>query len=181
CSGRGRGRARPGPENVWGLAEFCRFPPAAAPSRRPAALKPPAVRPDTNRKSPPLTAIDSGWPEPPAASGARAGRGMTSRLALIGCPSRSSGGGHHVELDLEAGFNLRRPHRARRRPVSHVLPIDTIEHVVLDAVIDQRMHLYEPIERRAGRLQQQLQISKNDVRLGGEGAVAALPCLRIDR
>src|SRR5262245_34695488 len=140
-----------------------------------------AVRPDTNRKSPPLTAIDTGWPEPLAVSGTRAGKGITSRLALIRCFRARSGGGHHVELDLEAGFNLRRPHRARRRPVSHVLPVDTVEHIVLDAVIDQRMHLYESLERGAGRLQQQLQIPKNDVRLAGEGAVAPLPRLRIDR
>src|SRR5215831_19988060 len=133
--------------NCLRLVRIWRVSLAVVPCMRSPDCRSTAVRPDTNRKSPPLTAIDSGWPGSPAASGPRAGRGMTSRLALIGCPSRSSGGGHHVELDLETGFNLRRPHRARRRPVSHVLPIDAVEHVVLDAVIDQRMYLHEPIER----------------------------------
>src|SRR5262245_965942 len=43
------------------------------------------------------------------------------------------------------------------------------------------MHLHEPVERGAGRLQEQLQIAENDVRLAGEGAVAALASLGIDR
>ena len=43
------------------------------------------------------------------------------------------------------------------------------------------MHLHEAVERGAGRLQQQLQVSENDVRLAGERAVAALARFRIDR
>src|SRR4030095_10487126 len=49
--------------------------------------------------------------------------------------------GDHVELYLEACFDLRGPYGARRRSVRNVLPVDTIQHVVLDAVVDQRMHL----------------------------------------
>ena len=71
-------------------------------------------------------------------------------------------------------LDLRRPYGARRRSVRHVLPIDAVEHIVFDAVVDQRMHLHEAVERGAGRLQQQLQVSENDVRLAGERAVAAL-------
>src|SRR5262245_34163114 len=43
------------------------------------------------------------------------------------------------------------------------------------------MHLHEPVKRGTGRLQEQLQIAEDDVRLAGERAVAALASLGIDR
>src|SRR5262249_12263212 len=46
---------------------------------------------------------------------------------------------------------------------------------------DQRVHLHEPIERRARRLQQQLEVLENDMRLTGQRAVHALAGLRVDR
>src|SRR3954469_8901951 len=94
-----------------------------------------AVRPDTKMKSPPRTASDGA---------------ITSR------------GGDDIELDLETGFDLRRPHGARGRPVGDVLPVDAIQHVVLDAVVDERVNLPQPIERRAGGFEQQFEIRENE-------------------
>src|SRR6476469_6238496 len=78
-----------------------------------------AVSPDTNTKSPPRTASDSA---------------ITSR------------GSDDIELHLETGFDLRSPHGARRRPARDVLSVHAIQHVVLDAVVDQRVNLHQPIE-----------------------------------
>src|SRR5688500_12188664 len=69
-------------------------------------------------------------------------------LCLCGkkCCGRSSCCGNHVELDLEAGFDLRAPQGAGGRAVRHVLPVYAVQHVVLYAVVDQRVHLHQPIE-----------------------------------
>src|SRR5262245_27742797 len=85
-----------------------------------------------------------------------------------------------VDLNLEAGLDLHRPNGARRRSARDVLPVDAVEHVIFDAVVNERMHLHEPVERGTGRLQEKLQIAKDDVRLAGERAVAALDRLGID-
>src|SRR6516162_8735232 len=102
-----------------------------------------AVRPDTKMKSPPRTAKEAGVGD--ASDGLLASE-MMSRVAAMQHLIRS-GGGDRVELDLEASLDLRRPHCARGRAVGHVLPINTVEHVVFDAVVDQRMHLDQPVER----------------------------------
>src|SRR6185436_19679288 len=65
-----------------------------------------AVSPPTNKKAPPRTASDGT---------------ITSRA------------GNDIELDLEAGFDLRGPHGAGGRPARDVLPVHAIQHIVLDA------------------------------------------------
>ena len=73
--------------------------------------------------------------------------------------------GDDVELDLEAGLDLHAPDRAAGRRIRHILPVDAVEHVVLDPVVDQRMHLHDPVERGAGGLQQQLQVLEDASRI----------------
>src|SRR5687767_3120811 len=81
-----------------------------------------AVSPDTNIKAPPRTAGD---------------------------PAITSRGGDDIELDFETGFDLRGPHGACGRASRDVLPVHAVQHVVLDAVVDQCVNLHQPIERRA--------------------------------
>src|SRR5262249_48090971 len=83
--------------------------------------------------------------------------------------------------DLEAGFDLRGPHGARGRTVRDVLPVYAFQHVVLYAVVDQRVHLHQPVERRARGFQQQLQVAEDDVRLARQRAGPALAAVRVDR
>src|SRR6202045_1323775 len=123
---------------------ICRVSLAVVPRTRSPDCGSTAVRPRTKRKSPPLTTVDTAWPKLLAVSGACTAGTIISRLGDIGGPVSS--GCDDVELDLEAGLDLCRPHGARRWSVRHVLPIDAIEHVVLDAVVDQRMNLHEPVE-----------------------------------
>src|SRR6516164_3500407 len=140
-----------------------------------------AVRPDTNRKSPPLTIADAAAPTPRLASVGWMAAATTSRFADMDPPNSALRSGDHVELNLEPGLDLRGPDLAGGRAVRHVLAIDAVENVVLDAVVDQRMHLHEAIERGAGGLQQQFQIAENEMGLAGERAVAALAGFRVDR
>src|SRR3984893_19145451 len=126
--------------------------------------------------APPRTAIEAGAAG--VVLGTAAGGEIISRFAVITCPSR---GRNHIELDLESSLDLRGPHGARRRTTGDVLTVDPVEHVILYAVVNERMHLHEPIERGARRFQQQLEISEYDVRLAGERAMAALARSRIDR
>src|SRR5262249_38781160 len=141
--------------NCLRLARMCRVSLAVVPRTRSPVCGSTAARPQTKRKSPPLTSGDTARPKPPAASRSRGGATMTSRVGDIGLSFKHSRSRDDVELNLEARLDLCRPHRARRRPVRHVLPIDAIEHVVLDAVVDQGVHLHESIERGACRFQQQ--------------------------
>src|SRR5687768_3796059 len=92
-----------------------------------------AVSPDTNTKTPPRTASD---------------------------PAITSRGGNDIELDLETGFDLRAPHGAGGRPARDVLPVHAVQHVVLDAVVDQRVHLHQPLERRARRRSEERRVGK---------------------
>src|SRR5262245_58692655 len=187
------------------LVRICRVSLAVVPGMRMPDWGSVAVRPDTNRKSPPRTAPDAAAPA--MTLPAWCGEEMISRLALIAshsfrfcaCPHRKTGShprvkpegrlfpghalrrGHSVDLNFEASLDLHRPNGARRRPARDVLPVDAVEHVIFDAVVDERMHLHEPVERGAGRLQEQLQIAEDDVRLAGERAVAALAGFGIDR
>src|SRR5262245_20095873 len=186
------------------LVRICRVSLAVVPGMRMPDWGSVAVRPDTNRKSPPRTASDAAAPAMTLL--AWCGEEMISRLALIAshlfrfceCPYRKTGsqprvkpegrlfpghalrGSNSVDLNFEAGLDLHRPNGARRRSARDVLPVDAVEHVIFYAVVDERMHLHEPVERGAGRLQKQLQIAKNDVRLAGERAVTALASLGID-
>src|SRR5262245_60906665 len=178
------------------LVRICRVSLAVVPGMHMPDCGSVAVRPDTNRKSPPRTACDA------AALAVRlpgcCGEEMISRLALIASlhsyfahvligklvptfPGHALRGSHSVDLNLESGLDLHRPNGARRRSARDVLPVDAVEHVIFDAVVNERMHLHEPVERGAGRLQEQLQIAEDDVRLAGERAVAALAGLGIDR
>src|SRR5687767_6749363 len=81
-----------------------------------------AVRPETNTKAPPRTAGD---------------------------PAITSRRGNDIELDLETGFDLRAPHGACGRSRCDVLSIYAIQHVILDAVVDECVDLHQPVERRA--------------------------------
>src|SRR5689334_9617732 len=107
-----------------------------------------AHRPDTYRNGPPRTIDDAGCFKLTATSRAGTGGGTTARCNVMGLLSRVrfSSGSNYIELDLEASLALRGPDRARRRPVGDILPIDAVEHVVFDAVVDQRVHLHQPIE-----------------------------------
>src|SRR5580704_4087678 len=110
--------------------------------------------------APPRTAIEAGAAG--GVLGTAAGGEIISRFAVITCQSR---GGNHVKLDLESSLDLLGPHGARRRTTADVWTVAQVEHVILDAVVNERMHLHEAIERGARRFQQQLEISEYDVRL----------------
>src|SRR5581483_8209228 len=101
---------------------------------------------------------------------------MTSRLAKELAPSDEGDG---VELQLERVHDAHAPHGARRRTCGHVLSVDTVERVVLDAVVDHRAHLHQPCERGAGRLEHELQVLEGAVRFAGERAVEPLAALGI--
>src|SRR5262249_60989475 len=117
----------------------------------------------------PRTIVDAGWPR--AATSSVGVGGVTTARCRLMASSRSR---DDVELDLEAGLALRGPHGARRRPVGDVLPVDPVEDVVLDAVVDQRVNLHEPIERGAGRFEQELEVAEDDVCFFRQRAVPAL-------
>src|ERR1700730_5277564 len=159
------------------LQRICRVSLAAVPRTGWPDCKSTATRPDTKRKSPPLATADAAWP---LAFDARGGRRMASWLGLIEHSTEQSGGSDHVELDLKPGLGLRRPHSTGGRSVDHIFPINAVEHIVLDTVVYQSMHLHEAIERRTGRFQQQSQISENDVRLAGKRTMPPLSCFGVD-
>src|SRR5215813_11231803 len=120
--------------------------------------------------------VEAGWPSVSATSRVGSGGGTTARgkvMAEVRSCARDD-----VELDLEPGLALRRPHGAGGRTVGDVLAIDPVEHVVLDAVVDQRMHLHEAIERRARGFEQELEVAEDDVGLLGQRAVPTLARLR---
>src|SRR5262245_32211406 len=124
------------------LVRICRVSLAVVPGMRRPDCGSVAVRPDTNRKSPPRTASDAAAPAMRLL--AWFGEEMISRLALIKhtlfvCR------GNGVDLNFEAGLDLHRPDGARRRSARDVLPVDAVEYVILDAVVDERMHLHEPV------------------------------------
>src|SRR5690242_3448245 len=99
-----------------------------------------AASPETNRNGPPRTSVEAGWPSAAAMSRFCGGETIVRAMVIGGV---LSGGRDRVELDLEARLALGGPHRAGWRTVGDVLAIDPVEHVVLDAVVDQRVHLDE--------------------------------------
>ena len=62
-----------------------------------------------------------------------------------------------------------------------VLGAEAVEHVVLDAVVDHRVHLHQTVEGQPRRLQQQFQILEDAPRLARHRPVLALAALRVDR
>ena len=51
-----------------------------------------------------------------------------------------------VELDLETVDDLNTPYGSGRRPFRHILPVDAVQGVVFDAVVESCMHLNQAIE-----------------------------------
>jgi hypothetical protein len=66
----------------------------------------------------------------------------------------------YVEHDHEAGFDLNAHDGPGRRRIRNKLPVSAVEHIVLDAVIDHRVHLHDAVQGRAGGLQKSLRFSK---------------------
>ena len=89
--------------------------------------------------------------------------------------------GGYVEHDLEAGFDLHDHDGPGRRRIRNKLPVSAVEHIVLDAVIDHRVHLHDSVQGRAGGLQKQFQIFEDAPRLARHRTVLALAVLRVDR
>src|SRR5262249_15564438 len=99
-----------------------------------------ARRPETNKNGPPRTIADAFT----GALGAGSGIGTIVRFKVMVPSSHRC---DSIELDLESSLALRRPDRPCRRSVADILPIDPVHQVVFDAVVNQRMHLHQPIER----------------------------------
>jgi hypothetical protein len=89
--------------------------------------------------------------------------------------------GDDVEHDLEAGLDLHAHHGAGRRRIWDILSVEAVEDVVLDAVVDHRVHLHQTVEGQPRRLQQQFQILEDAPRLARHRPVLALTALRVDR
>src|SRR5687768_11828879 len=104
---------------------------------------------------------------------------MISRVTGMGFAPRSDQG-DGVELDLERVDDAHAPDGARRRSLRHVLAVDAVQRVVLDAVVDHRAHLDQALERGTRRLKHELQVPEGAVRFAGQRAVQPLAALRID-
>src|SRR6516165_8550707 len=89
--------------------------------------------------------------------------------------------GDDVEHDLKAGLDPHAHHGAGRRRIRDILSIEAVEHVVLDAVVDHRVYLYDAVQGRADRLKEQFQILEDAARLARHRTVLALAALWVDR
>jgi len=54
--------------------------------------------------------------------------------------------GGHIEHDLEPGLDLHAHHGAGRWRTRDILPVGAVEHIVLDAIVDHRVHLHDAVQ-----------------------------------
>src|SRR5262245_17822797 len=129
----------PAPSSIFAmLPRISRVSLTAVPCARSPVAGSTAIAPDMKMKSPAFTAVACGSPNVFGMSSLGSVGARPARLADI---VASSGRRYDVELHLQSGLTLRAPDRAAGRRAWQVLPVDAVEHVVLDAIVDQCVHL----------------------------------------
>src|SRR6516225_7130509 len=138
------------------LVRICRVSAATVPGAGAPVVESVAVMPDRKPNSPARIAGEIGRP----------GRRDLPRFDHLSgiCHRRRLTRfrrGDDVEHDLEAGLDLHAHHGAGRRRIRDILSVEAVERVVLDAVVDHRVHLHQTVEGRPRRLQGRASLVKS--------------------